>query len=49
MPDPSLLRRMPHVSDYVAEIMASYKAQARTLASQGKAVTSRCSGCYHNI
>ena len=31
MPDPSVLRRMLHVSDFVAEIMASYEAKSRTL------------------
>ena len=49
MPDPSVLRKMPHVSDSVSEIMAMYEAQARTLASQGKPATSRCSHHYNTV
>ena len=49
MPDPSVLRRMPYVSDSVSEIMATYEAQARTLAAQGKTTTSRRSGRYNTV
>ena len=49
MPDPNVLRRMPYVSDSVSEIMATYEAQARTLAAQGKTTTSRRSGRYNTV
>ena len=48
MPDPSVLRKMPYVSDSVSEIMATYETQARTLAPQGKPATSR-SGRYNTV
>ena len=49
MPNTSVLRKMPHVSASVSEIMATYEAQARTLASQGKPATSRHSGHYNTV
>ena len=49
MPDLNVLRKMPYVADSVSEIMATYEAQARTLAAQGKPATSRRSGCYNAV
>ena len=49
MPDLNVLRKMPYVADSVSEIMATYEAQARTLAAQGKPATSRRSGRYNAV
>ena len=49
MQDVKILRRIPAISESVAGILASYEAQTRNMALQGKETTSRRSGRYNTV
>ena len=47
LPSVSALRQNPTISQSVAQVMASYKAQARQEASLGKQIPTKKSGCFN--